>query len=461
MKSNYIKNIKASNFAILLLVLPCMFACSFGQNDKKKTFVSCKVDNSKIRVDVDTFKVYKYYINVGSVIVDSGMVEEHKEFLIPNIVKGTSQNRKEIALEAAKNDYTHEIRIRINEGFDKTFSYRQQITEIPDDKISFTGFGAPLVKKSRKTSFDNELRVWLYRRNEHLDEKLFNTFSQIYTELSLTGDNEYVPVGNIPIVHDIDGYKFKIKSDIQADYYAVVACQNQAYINQFVERAVGNNFASLSTSLSAPLPCHYRKGTSGYRNIFLLCINKDWSYKQIPIATFALDNSAPEHILYNPSGYSGFILHEAPSSHEPGALVYNNRIKVLYPSNRPRVYGRASVAVINWNGNGLECNVTFRVEFSGDAKSVTIQRRGDLCYREYGGTYYFRQEDKVIYAKEHKGPYTFTYKMHFDDGDNIIPVIVEDYNGNKHKGSITIRAKFVRSNAPSINIDNNIDIYNN
>ena len=211
MKSNYIKNIKASNFAILLLVLPCMFACSFGQNDKKKTFVSCKVDNSKIIVDVDTFNVYKYYINVGSVIVDSGMVEEHKEFLIPNIVKGTSQNRKEIALEAAKNDYTHEIRIRINEGFDKTFSYRQQITEIPDDKISFTGFGAPLVKKSRKTSFDNELRVWLYRRNEHLDEKLFNTFSQIYTELSLTGDNEYVPVGNIPIVHDIDGYKFKIK----------------------------------------------------------------------------------------------------------------------------------------------------------------------------------------------------------------------------------------------------------
>ena len=30
-------------------------------------------------------------------------------------------------LEAAKNDYTHENRIRINEGFDKTFSYRQQI----------------------------------------------------------------------------------------------------------------------------------------------------------------------------------------------------------------------------------------------------------------------------------------------------------------------------------------------
>lgn len=105
--------------------------------------------------------------------------------------------------------------------------------------------------------------------------------------------------------------------------------------------------------------------------------------------------------------------------------------------------------------------MTFRVELSGDAKSVTIQRRGELCFPDKYLGNHFRPEDKVIYAKDHNGAYTFTYKMHFDDGDNIIPVIVEDYNGNKHKGSITVNAKFVRSNAPSVNIDNNIDIYNN
>ena len=50
--------------------------------------------------------------------------------------------------------------------------------------------------------------------------------------------------------------------------------------------------------------------------------------------------------------------------------------------------------------------------------------------------------------------------MNFDDGNYIIPIIVEDYNGNESKGSITANAEFVRSDALLINIDNNIE-YNN
>lgn len=444
-----------------------MYACSLQEKDKPNTFVSCKMDGSKILVDVDTFTTYKYYLNVGSVLVDSGALVEHKEFFIPQIVKGVTLNRKEIALNAAKNDFKHEIKLQINDVLDTTFAYRQSISEIPDDNVHYTGFGAPLVRKSKKENIDNELRIWLYRRQEHIDDSLFAVFRSIYSELSRTGDNEYVPIGNIPVVHDIDGrHMYKINSDVQADYYAVVACQNQAYINQFIEQLVGNNFAGVNTTLSAPLVCHYKKGTSGYRNVFLLCINKDWSYKQIPIAVFALDNSAPESNFYNASSLryrrSRYIYSNETTSapKEPTYLSYNNRIKVIYPNNKPKIYGDASVSVTNWDGNGLECNVTFRVELSGDAKSVTIQRRGELCYPDKYLGNHFKPEDKVIYAKDHNGAYTFTYKMHFDDGDNIIPVIVEDYNGNKHKGSITVNAEFVRSNAPSINIDNNIDIYN-
>ena len=437
-----------------------MYACSSQEKDTLNTFVSCKMEGSKILVNVDTFTTYKYYLNVGSVLVDSGVIVEHKEFSIPPIVKGSTMNRKEIALDAAKNDFTHEIKLQINNALDTTFTYKQSISEIPDDNVHYTGFGAPLVRKSRKENIDNELRIWLYRRQEHIDDSLFAVFRSIYSELSRTGDNEYIPIGNIPVVHDIDGrHMYKINSDVQADYYAVVACQDQAYINQFIEQLVGNNFAGVDTSLSAPLVCHYKKGTSGYKNVFLLCINKDWSYKQIPIAVFALDNSAPESHFYNAKSFR-YSHNRYFYSKEPTYLSYRNKIKVIYPNNKPKIHGDASVSVINWDGNALECNVTFQVELRGDAKSATIQRRGELCYpNKYMGNY-FKPEDKVIYAKDHNGAYTFTYKMHFDDGDNIIPVIVEDYNGNKHKGSITVNARFVSRNAPSINIDNNIDIYN-
>lgn len=449
---------------VMIILLALMFACSSVQT-KDKTFVSCKLDGSKITVEVDTFSTYKYCLSVGTVVVDSGNLVAHKEFNLPQVVKGNNANRKEIALNAAKKDFSHEIRLLVNDVLDTVFNFRQTITEILDENISFTGFGAPLVRKSQRLNVDNELRVWLYRRQEHLDDALFDTFRMIYAELSITGDNEYVPVGNIPIVHDIEGQKYKVTSDIQADYYAVVACQDQAYINQFVEQAVGNNFAGLSSSLSVPLTCHYKKGTSGYRNVFLVCINNDWTYRQIPLATFALDNSAPESSFYDASSRLARTRYyyqndNTTSKKEPSSLSYKDRIKVLYASNKPKIFGDASVLITNWDGNGLECNVTFRVELSGDAKSATIQRRGELCYYDKYLGYHFKPEDKVIYAKDHKGAYTFTYKMHFDDGDNIIPVIVEDYNGNKHKGSITVNAEFVRSNAPSINIDNNIDIHN-
>ena len=50
--------------------------------------------------------------------------------------------------------------------------------------------------------------------------------------------------------------------------------------------------------------------------------------------------------------------------------------------------------------------------------------------------------------------------LHLTDGDNYIPIIVEDNHGNKREFEINERAKFVRNDAPSINIDNNINIDN-
>jgi hypothetical protein len=65
----------------------------------------------------------------------------------------------------------------------------------------------------------------------------------------------------------------------------------------------------------------------------------------------------------------------------------------------------------------------------------------------------------VIYNK-YVGTYTFTYMMHFESGNNIIPFTLEDYHGNKQKGTITVKARFVRDNTPSVNIENNNNIYN-
>ena len=45
------------------------------------------------------------------------------------------------------------------------------------------------------------------------------------------------------------------------------------------------------------------------------------------------------------------------------------------------------------------------------------------------------------------------------NGTNYIPVVIEDNHGNKTEFELNERASFTRSNAPSINIDNNVNIY--
>lgn len=193
----------AFNAAVLVASL---FACACSSlQEEHNIFATCKLDGSKIVVDVDTFSTYKYYLSLGPLTVDSGVVKGHKDLFIPSIIKGAGQFRKEIALNAAKRGCMHEITLRVNDAIDTTFAYRQTITEIPDEKISFKGFGAPLIRKSKKENVDNELRVWLYRKQEHIDDSLFTIFRSIYSELSLTGDNEYIPVGRIPVAHDIEG----------------------------------------------------------------------------------------------------------------------------------------------------------------------------------------------------------------------------------------------------------------
>lgn len=55
--------------------------------------------------------------------------------------------------------------------------------------------------------------------------------------------------------------------------------------------------------------------------------------------------------------------------------------------------------------------------------------------------------------------HSFTMMLHLVDGDNYIPVVIEDNHGNKTEFELNERASFTRSNAPSINIDNNVNIY--
>lgn len=100
-------------------------------------------------------------------------------------------------------------------------------------------------------------------------------------------------------------------------------------------------------------------------------------------------------------------------------------------------------------------NVSFNINFCGDVKYVSIKR-------DFIGEYDFypKPETKTIDLGKVSSPYRFTYKIHLEDGDNYIPIILTDNHGNSTKCKLNIPAHFTRQNTHDINIDNDIDINN-
>lgn len=435
---------KSRIIQITLMATATLFVLACSSVVKRGTAkASYNSEKGTISVSLENLAPCNYVLKINEYEIGTGTINDKAELNILKQLKSKADIKKDIAMLAAKNNNEVKISLSLTDVMDTTFTYHliPSVT-MPDDNVQFSGVGAKVVSKSASRNVDDELKRWLYHKHEVVNESLFGALRANYLYLTDSKSNDFIIKGEIPILHSISGNKYNVISALHADYYAVVACNNQAFIDKFVENSVVGDYKNLSTSKSS-LTCVSQKMESGYLCLILLGINRDYTYQQVPFALVALDNTAPSERYYPGENAS--------------TLTFKNGTRVIIPGNAPSIYGGGIVTVPHWAGNGLECNVTFSLAFLGDCKSITIQRRGELCYREYGGTYYFKQEDKTFYAKDYNGSHQFTWKMHFDDGDNEIPVIVEDYHGNRSSYKVIVRARFVRNNAPQINIDNNIE----
>lgn len=344
------------------------------------------------------------------------------------------------------------INVNIENIVDTSFFYKIEIPQLKQATSYIIGKCAHLNNSIDDKSINLNIKKWAYQTNNHLEDSLLLKFKQILSQLNKSLYTEYTTSQSVPLVNKLEQENYKVESDMQADYYYLYATCSQQELDKFVEDMVVNGFPNSKTSPCGIFKCNTIKNKTGYKVLLLIGIdNKDWSYQICPLGLVVTDLSAPIFELIGESVLKGNYYNY---------IDLKGNLRILLPSNKPLVDGFAYVNVPHWDGNGVECNVTFNISFGGDAKSVTIKRTKDLCYH-YGGFWdELRPENKTISLSKVKNPYIFTYKLHLENGDNIIPLTVEDYHGNKRNGQIVIRAEFVRNGAPDINIDNNIDIYN-
>lgn len=353
------------------------------------------------------------------------------------------KDKNKTALQAFKNKNVLQIKVIVENEIDTTYNYRISPYYEDDVTFSISGQCAPLISKFSNKTQAIDMKKWLFRKGEHLDNENIHLLCGLVNQLSKTTQTEYITSSTIPVIHSFSGLKYKVNSSIQADYYVLYACNSTKDIHKFVEDVISNDFDLCVKKLGGGMNCYRKSKSNGYKCICLVAINKDWSYKIQPLGLVAIDNLPPITAI---TSYEDDIL----------SINFQNKVKVILPSDKPQINGFCDVSIAHSDGNGVECNVSFQIVFAGDVKSVTIKRTKQLCYDSWT----HKIENKVVDLTDKSSPYIFTYTLHFADGDNYIPVIVEDNHGNKREFELTKRAKFVRDNSPSISIDNNINIDN-
>ena len=409
-----------------------------GNRENSQEVPSITITEDSVLISNPSDKQYKIAVSILNENVLSEDIGKKKSFSLLELARKCSDKR-EVALSAVKSANKIPVNIKIAESLDTLVYYTIEPYNEEETVFSITGQCAPLVSKLSSSSRTVDLKKWLFRKKAHLEETQIKTFTGLVNQLARSKTTEYVANSTMPVLHNFAGIKYNVHTNMEGEYFVLFAAKSSKEIDRFVEEVVANNFELCSKSSSGSMSCYRDVNSNGYMCISLIAINKDWSYKIQPLGLVAIDN----------------VVLSQGNEDNVTSFSFSGNVKILLPKDRPKIFGSCSVRSASGGGNGIECNVSFYIIQSGDIKSITVKRTKKLCYDSWT----HKAENKVVYTKDIGSMHSFTMMLHLEDGDNFIPVVVEDNHGNKTEFELNERATFTRSNAPSINIDNNVNIY--
>ena len=363
------------------------------------------------------------------------------------------------------------IKVIIDNNIDTTFVYQLPIYQQPKYTASLVSGKAAKLYSNKPIPYNtSELKKWLYNSGRYMDDSKITNMQQLLQRIETQNPLSYYtdPNETIPILKNFNGVKYKVSSDLKADYYYLFATDNPNDIKDFISETIGDNFSNSEKSINKELVCFRSLFGQGYLTIFLIGINNDWSSSFVPIGVVGID-FLPPHITSD-NDYSYFIPtksfsfdHKTKSSWK---LVFpdidsnyifsdNNTLNESFPKiyidNRQfkATLGTVRVSTNPFYGD----NASFTISFSGDVKTISIKREASATYWRGSGT-------KTINVENELSPISFSYELNLNLGDNYIPITATDKMGNSSTINYKITMEPRKPNNTGVTIDNNINIWN-
>lgn len=425
-----------------------MIACNQTGNSTK--VVATIVDDT-ITLSNGYQQSYTLQVRIGDDISFEKDIQIEKKTPLLSLLNDKGDTFNDIALLLAQGNGDVKMTLSLDGVLDTTLIYHIDIKDVsPFSAKVLAGNCAKLSGNFDADNVEGDIIKWLFRKNiKNVGDETINNMRLYLQELNRTGYNECITKDVIPVMTSFKGIDYKISSNLVADNYYLFACKSEEEIEDFVEEMVSIKFEGASHSLDQSLSCYRSASSSGVICIFLIGIDNDWNYRIAPIGLVCIDNKEPFISLSNVGALRA--LGETNTTEDNDIILNKNKIKIKMPSDVPAINAYVKLETRDWGGNGISANVNFSVSFSGDVKTLSIERSGNLAKWVGKNTF-------VLDLQEKTSPYLFSYELHLEDGDNYVPVTITDLRGNKTEYKFNVACTMTRSNNPEINIDNNIDV---
>lgn len=204
---------------LILLLLSIMVFCSCnnnGHNDSKVPFVQYSGDT--LNISIESNKEYTISINVQDETIFSTRTNKSISYPLKDLVRKCN-DKKEIALLALHNGNKIPIKVKISELVDTLINYQIEPYYDEESVFSISGQCAPLVSKFSSPTQSVDLKKWLFRRKEFLNDDQVRLFSGLLNQLSKSKTTDYITNDQMPVLHSFAGIKYNVKSNIEGDYW--------------------------------------------------------------------------------------------------------------------------------------------------------------------------------------------------------------------------------------------------
>ena len=421
-------------------------------------------------------------------IINNDTVVDCLQYLRDNndkykIALDATQNNGIVIRAAIANATSETFKIKLDRPFAKSQLYAKEITN----------YCNPFIRKTLQYC-EEEIRKFLFRNNIHFDDNFVKNMGVNYALLEKSDYTEYITRDSIvPIYGNPKELKFKIESNLKADYYYLLLTDNvfsetklspsivsSLDIRSFIEEQVSCNFSDGVSSLDQFVQL-YNKRNNG--NILMLIgLNKDWTFNYFPLGLLYICDYGPYifsekpdnekegieafarmHMTLSPkkldpnviSGISSKSRRHRQISGENTIPQPNGIIKEIKLTQPQIVFNELNLVIYSYKNPssvvGLFTNGSIMYDvndFYGDYPSIKLSWSDEVTKVEFGNGISFN-------LSEYRSPHTFSFYYNTIIGKNELPIKVMNKYGYSSSDIIKFEMKRTK-NSTTINIENNV-----